>query len=45
MLEIKLVREKLELVKTAIQNRGKAFDAEALQAQDTRRKAILFELE
>ncbi len=45
MLEIKLVREKLELVKTAMQNRGTAFDAEAFQAQDTRRKAILFELE
>ncbi len=45
MLEIKLVRENLELVKTAMQNRGTAFDWEAFQAQDTRRKTILFELE
>ena len=45
MLEIKLVRENLELVKTAMQNRGTAFDWEAFQVQDTRRKTILFELE
>ncbi|MCB2148293.1 MAG: serine--tRNA ligase [Deltaproteobacteria bacterium] len=45
MLEIKLVRENLELVKTAMQNRGTAFDWEAFQVQDIRRKAILFELE
>ena len=45
MLEIKLVRENLELVKTAMQNRGTAFDWEAFQARDTRRKTILFELE
>ncbi|MEE4114141.1 MAG: serine--tRNA ligase [Desulfobacteraceae bacterium] len=45
MLEIKLVREKLDLVKTAMQNRGTAFDWEAFQTQDTQRKAILFELE
>jgi seryl-tRNA synthetase len=45
MLEIKLVREKLDLVKTAMQNRGTAFDWEAFQAHDTRRKTILFELE
>jgi seryl-tRNA synthetase len=45
MLEIKLVRENLELVKTAMQNRGTAFDWEAFQTQDARRKTILFELE
>jgi len=45
MLEIKLVRENLELVKTAMQNRGTSFDWEAFQARDTRRKTILFELE
>ena len=45
MLEIKLVRENLELVKTAMQNRGTTFDWEAFQVQDTRRKTILFELE
>ncbi len=45
MLEIKLVRENLERVKTAMQNRGTAFDWEGFQAHDTRRKTILFELE
>jgi seryl-tRNA synthetase len=45
MLEIKLVRENLEVVKTAMQNRGTAFDWEAFQALDARRKTILFELE
>ena len=45
MLEIKLVRENLELVKTAMQNRGTTFDWESFQAHDTRRKTILFELE
>lgn len=45
MLEIKLVRENMELVKTAMQNRGAAFDWEAFQVHDTRRKTILFELE
>ncbi|WP_319405001.1 serine--tRNA ligase [uncultured Desulfosarcina sp.] len=45
MLEIKLVRENLELVKTAMQHRGTAFDWEAFQNLDTRRKTILFELE
>ena len=45
MLEIKLVRENLELVKTAMQNRGAAFDWKAFQDLDTRRKTILFELE
>ncbi|MFO7716744.1 serine--tRNA ligase [Desulfosarcina sp.] len=45
MLEIKLVREKLELVKTAMQNRGADFDWEAFQAHDSRRKTILSDLE
>jgi seryl-tRNA synthetase len=45
MLEIKLVRENLELVKTAMQNRGAAFDWEAFQGRDHRRKNILAELE
>ena len=45
MLEIKLVRENLELVKTAMQNRGTTFDWKSFQAHDTRRKTILFELE
>ena len=45
MLEIKLVRENLELVKTAMQNRGTAFDWESFQTHDARRKTILFELE
>ncbi|BBO75118.1 serine--tRNA ligase [Desulfosarcina widdelii] len=45
MLEIKLVRENLELVKTAMQNRGTDFDFEAFQSHDERRKRILFELE
>ncbi len=45
MLEIKLVRENLELVKKAMQNRGTAFDWEAFQVQDARRKTILAELE
>jgi seryl-tRNA synthetase len=45
MLEIKLVRENLELVKTAMQNRGTTFDWETFQAQDAQRKTILFELE
>ena len=45
MLEIKRVRENLELVKTAMQNRGTALDWEAFQVHDTRRKTILFELE
>ena len=45
MLEIKLFRENLELIKTAMLSRGTAFDWEAFQAQDTRRKTILLELE
>jgi seryl-tRNA synthetase len=45
MLEIKLVRENLELVKTAMQNRGTDFDFKAFQSHDERRKRILFELE
>jgi seryl-tRNA synthetase len=45
MLEIKLVRENWELVKTAMQNRGTAFDWEAFQDRDARRKTLLFELE
>ncbi|BBO82944.1 serine--tRNA ligase [Desulfosarcina ovata subsp. sediminis] len=45
MLEIKLVRENLEFVQTAMQNRGTAIDWEAFQKQDIRRKSILSELE
>jgi seryl-tRNA synthetase len=45
MLEIKLVRENLDLVKTAMQNRGTAIDWAAFQDHDARRKATLFELE
>ena len=45
MLEIKLVRENLELVKTAMHNRGSAFDWEAFLVHDNRRKSILFDLE
>ncbi|BBO71909.1 serine--tRNA ligase [Desulfosarcina alkanivorans] len=45
MLEIKLVRENLERVKTAMHNRGTAVDWEAFQTLDARRKAILFDLE
>jgi seryl-tRNA synthetase len=45
MLEIKLVRENLELVKTAMQNRGTAIAWEAFKTHDARRKTILFELE
>jgi seryl-tRNA synthetase len=45
MLEIKLVRENLDLVKTAMQNRGTAIDWAAFQDHDVHRKAILFELE
>jgi seryl-tRNA synthetase len=45
MLEIKIVREKSERVKTAMQNRGAAFDWEAFQTDDTRRKNILSNLE
>jgi seryl-tRNA synthetase len=45
MLEIKRVRENLELVKTAMQNRGAAFDWEAFEGRDNRRKRILAELE
>jgi seryl-tRNA synthetase len=45
MLEIKLLRENLEQVKTAMHNRGAAFDWEAFQARDNRRKTILAELE
>ena len=45
MLEIKLVRENLEHVKTAMQNRGTAFDWESFQGHDALPKAILFELE
>ncbi len=45
MLEIKLLRENLELVKTAMQNRGTAIDWEAFQTHDARRKTILCELE
>ena len=45
MLEIKLVRENLELVKTAMQNRGTAIDWEAFQTHDARRRTILCELE
>jgi seryl-tRNA synthetase len=45
MLEIKLVRENLERVKTAMQNRGTAVAWEVFQTHDARRKTILFELE
>lgn len=45
MLEIKLVRENLELVKIAMQNRGTSVDWEAFTARDARRKTILRELE
>ena len=45
MLEIKLVRENLEMVKTAMQNRGAPFDWESFQTHDARRKTLLFELE
>ena len=45
MLEIKLVRENMERVKTAMRNRGTDFDFAAFQSNDDRRKRILFELE
>jgi seryl-tRNA synthetase len=45
MLEIKLVRENLEMVKTAMRHRGTAFDWESFQLHDRRRKSILFDLE
>ncbi len=45
MLEIKLVRENLDLVKTAMQNRGTLFEWESFQTHDSRRKTLLFQLE
>lgn len=45
MLEIKFVRENLDRVKAAMQNRGTAIDWESFQVHDARRKTILFELE
>jgi seryl-tRNA synthetase len=45
MLEIKLVRENLELAKKAMQNRGTAVDWERFQGLDNRRKTVLAELE
>ncbi len=45
MLEIKLVRENLDLVQTAMQHRGITIDWEAFNAYDNRRKATLAELE
>ena len=45
MLEIKLVRENLELAKKAMQNRGTAVDWELFQDLDNRRKTVLAELE
>lgn len=45
MLEIKLVREYLELAKKAMQNRGTAVDWERFQDLDNRRKTVLAELE
>ncbi|GAB6904817.1 seryl-tRNA synthetase, also charges selenocysteinyl-tRNA with serine [Desulfosarcina cetonica] len=45
MLEIKLLRENLEFVQTAMHNRGTTVDWEAFTGQDSRRKSILAELE
>ena len=45
MLEIKLVRENLELVKAAMQHRHTVFDWEAFIEHDARRKTTLYELE
>lgn len=45
MLEIKFVRENLEQVQTTLKKRGSAFDWEAFQNRDSRRKTILSELE
>lgn len=45
MLEIKLVRENLDRVQTAMKNRGTSVDWDAFLANDTRRKSILSELE
>ena len=45
MLEIKLVRENLELAKKAMQNRGTAVDWERFQDLDNRRKTVLADLE
>jgi seryl-tRNA synthetase len=45
MLEIKRVRENLEMVQAAMQDRGAAIDWDAFKAHDERRKSILFELE
>jgi len=45
MLEIKLVRENLEFVKTAMQHRGTMVDWETFVQHDARRKRILSELE
>ncbi len=45
MLEIKLVRENLERVKTAMENRGTAIDWNAFLKHDSRRKKVLSELE
>ena len=45
MLEIKRVRENLEMVRTAMQHRGTTIDWDAFQTHDERRKAVLSELE
>jgi seryl-tRNA synthetase len=45
MLEIKLVRENLDLVKTAMQHRGTRVDWDTFGQHDRRRKRILAELE
>jgi seryl-tRNA synthetase len=45
MLEIKLVRENLELVQTAMRNRGNEVDWEAFGVEDGKRKTVLAELE
>ncbi len=45
MLEIKLVRENLELAQKAMQNRGTDVDWDRFQDLDNQRKAVLSELE
>ncbi|PID41016.1 MAG: serine--tRNA ligase [Proteobacteria bacterium] len=45
MLEIKLVRENLELVKTAMRHRGTSVDWDTFGDHDARRKRVLSELE
>jgi len=45
MLEIKFVRQNLEHIEKSLENRGETLDLESFKQSDTKRKALLLEIE